>query len=146
MKWHNNFIRTRPIAGVSWSEYASTITDRFSTTLFQDGMGILTSTVQTGSLEEYCDRFDENLLRVTIAEEYAISIFLKGLKPEISAIVRVLDPKTMKNAYMLAKKQNVALSIMPKPHYNRSYSSNSSILNPIPVTSVKPLVNTSHLP
>ncbi|XP_076883715.1 uncharacterized protein LOC143532581 [Bidens hawaiensis] len=105
IKWHNNFIKNRLITGVTWSEYSRTIIDRFSSTLFQDGMGILISTTQTGTLEDYCDKFDENLLRVTISEEYAVNIFLRGLKPELSGLVRVLDPKSMKQAYMLAKKQ-----------------------------------------
>ncbi|XP_076902380.1 uncharacterized protein LOC143557114 [Bidens hawaiensis] len=132
MKWHNNFIKNRQIATVSWSEYSRTITDRFSSTLFNDAMGILISTVQTGLLEDFSDQFDENLLRVTIAEEYVVSIFLKGLKPEI----------------LLAKKQNATnlkVSYQPKT-YTKPFNNSSSTLNPTPLSTVKPPVHTSHLP
>ncbi|KAJ0846204.1 hypothetical protein HanRHA438_Chr15g0722211 [Helianthus annuus] len=71
MKLHSSYLKrlVKPISEVTWSEYSRTIIDRFSTTLFLDPMGILTSTIQTGSLEDYCEKFDANLLRVTICEE-----------------------------------------------------------------------------
>ncbi|XP_022032945.1 uncharacterized protein LOC110934059 [Helianthus annuus] len=149
IKWHNNFAKTRPIASVSWAEYARTITDRFSKQLFRDAMGILSSTVQDGELETYCDEFDENLLRVTIAEEYAISLFIKGLKPELGGPVSMFDPKTMKEAYMLAKKQKLANDKMKsqfKPSFNSKPTSSTFIHNPKPISTFKPPVNTSHLP
>ncbi|KAJ0467740.1 putative nucleotidyltransferase, Ribonuclease H [Helianthus annuus] len=155
MKWHSSYLKTlvKPISEVTWLEYSRTIIDRFSTTLFHDAMGILTSTVQTGSLEDYCEKFDANLLRVTICEEYAVSIFLNGLKPELGCPVRMFEPKNMKEAYKFAKKQdaaNLALSNKPKFHTNYSgkyYPPNSnSVHNPTPVSSIKPPANTAHLP
>ncbi|XP_022040582.1 uncharacterized protein LOC110943134 [Helianthus annuus] len=147
MKWHANFIKnlTKPISEVSWSEYTSHLVDRFSVNQYNDAMGDLASTVQLGSLEEFCDKFDEKLLRVTICEEYAVSIFLNNLKPEISGPVRLFEPKNMKEAYKYSKKQDMANKISAaKP---RTY------LNPTPIssfkstnTNIKPPVNTQHLP
>ncbi|XP_021974504.1 uncharacterized protein LOC110869570 [Helianthus annuus] len=139
MKWHNNFAKTRAIAGVTWAEYARTITDRFSTQMFKDAMRILSSTVQSGELEDYCDEFDENLLRVTIAEEYAISLFIKGLKPELGGPVSMFDPKTMKEAYMLAKKQKVANDKIKNQFTSKTVATSKPMyLNPKPVSQFKP--------
>ncbi|XP_021974785.1 uncharacterized protein LOC110869888 [Helianthus annuus] len=149
MKWHNNFVKNRPLASIPWAEYSRTIIDRFSTQLFKDAMGLLSSTIQTGDLETYCDEFDENLLRVTIAEEYAISLFIKGLKPELGGPVSMFDPKTMKEAYMLAKKQKVAndrVKNQYKTPFNSKPTPSTFVANPKPLSSLKPPVNTSHLP
>ncbi|KAJ0935794.1 hypothetical protein HanRHA438_Chr03g0123541 [Helianthus annuus] len=113
MKWHVAYLKTlvKPISEVTWSEYSRNIIDRFSTNLFHDAMGLLTSTVQVGSLEDYCKKFDENLLRVTICEKYAVSIFLNVLKPELGCPVRMFGPKKLKEAYEIAKNQVNLLAI-----------------------------------
>ncbi|XP_022019611.1 uncharacterized protein LOC110919656 [Helianthus annuus] len=155
MKWHSSYLKrlVKPISEVTWSGYSRTIIDRFSTTLFLDPMGILTSTIQTGSLEDYCEKFDANLLRVTICEEYAVSIFLNGLKPELACPVRMFEPRNMKEAYKFAKKQDASNQTLATKHkYHSTYngkffpSNSNSVQNPTPISSVKPPVNTAHLP
>ncbi|KAJ0765569.1 putative retrotransposon gag domain-containing protein [Helianthus annuus] len=113
MKWHSAYLKTsvKPISEITWSEYSRNIIDRFSTNLFHDAMGLLTSTVQVGSLEDYYEKFDENFLRVTICEEYTVSIFLNGLKSELRCPVSMFGPKKLKESYEMAKNQVNLLAI-----------------------------------
>ncbi|XP_021971560.1 uncharacterized protein LOC110866725 [Helianthus annuus] len=167
MKWHAAFVKqlTKPITNVAWFEYSSSIVESFSTNQFNDPMGILTSTIQSGELEEFCERFDENLLRVNICEEYVVSIFLNGLKPDLAGLVRMFEPKTMKEAYKCSKKQDMANKNLSR---TKSYSNHSSKFYPSPTpvsankpntipfstykpntthsSNMKPPVNTNHLP
>ncbi|KAK9062911.1 hypothetical protein SSX86_020101 [Deinandra increscens subsp. villosa] len=152
LKWHHNIMKLKnvPVANVDWKEYASAITARFSTTMFEDAMGVLTSIAQTGTLEEFYQLFDECLLKVTISEEYAVSIFLKGLKPEIGCPVRMFQPKTLKQAFArMQDSANVTLGVKPS-HANRYNPFNTytpaNVKNPTPLATFRSPSNAAKLP
>ncbi|KAJ0578410.1 putative nucleotidyltransferase, Ribonuclease H [Helianthus annuus] len=149
VKWHQSFLKTKtvPISEILWKDYSEAIVARFSTILFEDAMGTLTSMQQTGSLEEFCDEFDACLLRVSIPEPYAVSIFLKAVKPEIGGPVRMFQPKNMKEVFYLAKIQDTTNKSLMHSGSNK-YSGNSvnSYGNNRVNGTVKPPANVSHLP
>ncbi|KAF5799135.1 putative armadillo-like helical protein [Helianthus annuus] len=67
---------------------------------------------QTGSFQDYCDSFDLLLTKVILSEEYATSLFVRGLKSEIKLWVKFLNPKTLNEAYEKAKNQVNLLGIL----------------------------------
>lgn len=62
-------------------------------------MAELVAFKQTGSGQDYLDKFDELLNQVKVKEEHSISIFLANLKPEIEVQKRILGPRTLMKAY-----------------------------------------------
>ena len=76
---------------------------RFGENEYTDPMLDMVSLKQTSSVEEFYKEFKSlfNLLQLT--DEYALSIFLNNLKPEISKSLRLFHPKTLTHALNLAK-------------------------------------------
>lgn len=116
------------------------ITARFSDALLEDAMEDLTSLMQTGSLRDYCRQFDALLNKVTIYEEYAVSIFLKGLKTELRCPVNMFRPKTLHDAYSLARLQEITNSTLSSTARGQS---NRYILS---VSRIPPPASTTGLP
>lgn len=56
---------------------------------------------QTGSVKDFQANFDNVLSRLSISNENVISIFLNGLKHEISDDVRIGKHNTLPQAYQL---------------------------------------------
>ena len=52
--------------------------------------------------------FEMLLERAQLGEEQALSCFFAGLKNEMEMMVRMFNPKTLQEAYFLAKLQEVA--------------------------------------
>ncbi|MFS7996550.1 putative nucleotidyltransferase, Ribonuclease H [Helianthus anomalus] len=148
VKWHQSFLKLRaiPITDISWPDYSQAIIDRFSTTLFEDAMGNLTSLTQTGTLEDFCKLFDSCLLKVSIAEPYAVSIFLKALKPEIGGPVKMFQPKTLKEAFRLAKIQEATNKSLGVGQSSRSVSISNNGYGGNKNQGVKPPAYTTQLP
>lgn len=90
------------LAFPTWEEYVSTLNTRFGTYLYDDPMAELKELKQTGSVMDYHDKFD-TLLNMELAEEYAVSCFISGLKEEIQVPVRMFQPRTLQKALSLAK-------------------------------------------
>jgi hypothetical protein len=70
---------------------------------------------QTRNLETYIQDFDVLCNRAEINEKQAMVFFIGGLEVEIKNLVKMFEPKTLKQAYNLARLQNKTLS------YRRSY-------------------------
>lgn len=132
------------------------ITAWFVDSLLEDEMEDLTTLYQTGSLKNYCRSFDALLNKVTIWEEYDVSIFLCGLIPTIRCPIKLFTPQTLQDAYSLARAQeitNAAISsamgsLSPRKTYHASTSSVSLILKvPTPVNAAKlPILPTPSRP
>ncbi|KAJ0920389.1 putative nucleotidyltransferase, Ribonuclease H [Helianthus annuus] len=114
LQWHQGFMKSsgKQMADVTWDEYSRSAAARFAETLIEDAMGALKALVQTGELDEYCDEFDLLLNKVTLQDEYTISLFIEGLKPEIKCHVKMFKPKTLRETYSLARMQNQANKIL----------------------------------
>ncbi|KAJ0745438.1 putative nucleotidyltransferase, Ribonuclease H [Helianthus annuus] len=114
LQWHQGFMKStgKQIGDVTWDEYTRNASTRFAATLIEDAMGALKALTQTGELEDYCDEFDLLLNKVTLPDEYTISLFIEGLKPEIKCHVRMFKPKTLRETYSLARMQNQSNKIL----------------------------------
>jgi hypothetical protein len=60
---------------------------------------------QVGTLENYIHNFDILWNKVGIGEKQALVIFLGGLELEIKSIVKMFEPKDLRQAYNLARLQ-----------------------------------------
>jgi len=70
---------------------------------------------QVGSVEQYQDTFDALLIRIEdLLASHAISYFLSGLTLEIQHNVRMFKPKTLHDAYYLAKLHEATLASIAK--------------------------------
>ncbi|KAL4565185.1 hypothetical protein LXL04_029270 [Taraxacum kok-saghyz] len=114
MQWHQSYMKTRgcAIQDLHWPDYVRSITSRFGTSMYDDAMEQLTSLYQTSSLQDYCQTFDLLLNKVTISEEYAINIFLRGLKPEMKGHIKMFKPKALRDTYALARLQDANLTAL----------------------------------
>jgi hypothetical protein len=90
----------------TWEEFARAIQIRFGRGAYDDPMETLSKLKQEGSLEDYKTKFDTLALKVQrLPEEHKLSCFLGGLKPEIRLPVRMFNPKSLLDAYSLARIQ-----------------------------------------
>ena len=86
-----------------------------------------------------------NLLQVP--DDYALSVFIGNLKPEISKPVRLFYPKTLTHALSLAKQLESLMLNTPRrpyiPYKNPVTTTNTyPILQPPPKTDLPPLLPT----
>ncbi|XP_042032325.1 uncharacterized protein LOC121779040 [Salvia splendens] len=150
LQWHRGFLTLHgDEASVDWRYYISCVAARFGAHAFEDPLADLRNLKQKGTLHSYMDTFDELYPRVGIREDQALSFFLSGLIDELQMPVRMFRPKSLAEAYSLAKLQDLtvkALGLKPKgmqsnAYPNSSYYSNSKSMA---VTSTsKPVVNTN---
>jgi len=90
----------------TWEEFARAIQIRFGRGAYDDPMETLSKLKQEGSLEDYKTKFDTLALKVQrLPEEHKLSCFLGGLKAEIRLSVRMFNPKSLLDAYSLARIQ-----------------------------------------
>ncbi|GJW71025.1 putative mitochondrial protein [Tanacetum coccineum] len=78
--------------------------------------------------------------KVKLSEAYALSLFIGGLKDEISMSVRMFKPNTLTDVYCLAKIQEATLHVLktkqtpllttPKAPYTNSYANRSMTYPP----------------
>jgi len=80
----------------------------------------LTEHKQEGELEGYIKDFDILWNRAQIFEKQALVFFLGGLEIEIKNLVKMFEPKSLKQAYNLARLHNNTLTYRKiTPHYPR---------------------------
>ncbi|KAD2394077.1 hypothetical protein E3N88_41054 [Mikania micrantha] len=108
IQWHQAFMKTRgaTVVELPWADYVRAISARFSNAMFEDPMEEIASLTQTDDLHSLNTSFDELLNKVSISETQAVSLYLKALKPEIRGPVKMFKPKTLHEAYGLAKIQD----------------------------------------
>ncbi|GJS00938.1 putative nucleotidyltransferase, ribonuclease H [Tanacetum coccineum] len=107
LQWHRAYmkIRAATISEIPWNDYVKSISARFSNAMFEDPLEELASLNQTGTLHELNTTFDSLLNKVNLTETQAISLYLKALKPDIRGPVKMFKPRTLHEAYGLAKTQ-----------------------------------------
>ncbi|XP_022019619.1 uncharacterized protein LOC110919665 [Helianthus annuus] len=129
LRWHQGFVASqdRPIEAIPWADYVRSITARFSDNLWEDAMEEIKNLQQTGSLSDYCNAFDNLMTKVVLSKEYTASLFVGGLKPEIRCLVKVFRPRTLREAYAMAKQQdNVHTTLFGTKKVGSSLSSHSA--------------------
>ncbi|XP_074317936.1 uncharacterized protein LOC141654717 [Silene latifolia] len=134
LAWHQSFIKNRKEESLlKWDEYERAIKNRFGN-MHEDPMSDLLMLKQKGSVQKYHDEFDVLISKLTLQPDYALSCFITGLEDNITLMVRMLKPKTISDAYSLAKLQEASLALLPKPIPKTTFS--------YPSTSKPPLLPT----
>jgi hypothetical protein len=94
----------------SWEEFLVAIQVRFGKGAYDDPMETLSKLKQTGALEEYKTQFEVLANRVLrLIDSHKVSMFLGGLRDDIRLPVRMFNPKTLNDAYALARIQEECL-------------------------------------
>lgn len=65
-------------------------------------------------MKQYQDDFDVLLSKVDLTEQQAIRFYIGGLQPEVEMVVRMFNPKTLTDTYLLAKLQEATLNAAKK--------------------------------
>ncbi|KAH0655478.1 hypothetical protein KY285_030360 [Solanum tuberosum] len=103
--WHRSYMNVRNTAvHPTWTEYILDLNERFGDG-YEDSMEAIKHLEQTSNVRAYQDEFDRLLIGVNLSNENAISCFLGGLKPELNKSVKMQAPKTLMQAYKLARLQ-----------------------------------------
>ncbi|GJU22229.1 retrotransposable element Tf2 [Tanacetum coccineum] len=86
------------------------------------------------------EQFEALMNKVELSEAYAVSLFIGGLKDEISMSVRMFKPNTLTDVYCLAKMQGATLHVLKtkqtpllttlKAPYTNSYANRSMTYPP----------------
>jgi hypothetical protein len=110
----------------TWSEFLIAIQVRFGRGSYDDPMETLSKLKQTGSLDDYKTQFEILANRVhRLIDPHKLSCFLGGLRDDIRLPVRMFNPKTLNDAYSLAKIQEECIAINLKSGKSVWYSSKS---------------------
>ena len=75
----------------------------FSENEFTNAMLEIVCLKQSQTVEDYYEEFESLLNLLQLLDDYALSIFISNLKPEISKHDRLFYPKTLTHALNLAK-------------------------------------------
>ncbi|VFQ63309.1 unnamed protein product [Cuscuta campestris] len=129
--WHRSYMRDVNINNYSWTEYALALNGRFGET-FEDPMGELKNLVQKGTVREYQASFDRLMTIVNLSNENAISCFIGGLKTELNKAVRMHAPKTLMQAYKIARLQEEVFTAQAQSWGLRSGGKQSGGILPTP--------------
>ncbi|GJX58414.1 reverse transcriptase [Tanacetum coccineum] len=141
LNWHKQFIR-KNCENVQWTVYEREVQKRFDH-VFEDPMVELKNLKQVTTVQIvklYQEQFDALMNKVELSEAYAVSLFIGGLKDEISMLVRMFKPNTLTDVYCLAKMQGATLHVLktkqtlllttPKAPYTNSYANRSMTYPP----------------
>lgn len=93
-----------------WDEYVEDVKVKFGDRVYEDYMPDLKRLNQTRELIGYINAFDACAHKTTLSEANVLSCFLTGLKNEVGYPVRMQSPKTLQQAYALARMQNAYLT------------------------------------
>ncbi|GJW59898.1 retrotransposable element Tf2 [Tanacetum coccineum] len=151
LAWHRQLMKIHGEI-VEWSLYESEILKRFGA-CYEDPMEELKNLKQDGSVANYQDQFKVLLGKVELSDQYAISLFLGGLQTDIGLVVKMFKPKSLYDAYHLARMQEASKAAFakrytpildtPKTQFNKpSYPKTQTTL-PLPATSSTKMVTTN---
>ncbi|XP_048596340.1 uncharacterized protein LOC106362703 [Brassica napus] len=133
LQWHHSYIANRYNQFPLWPEYVAAISDRFSK-LFDDPLSELVSLKQgNDTIDEYLDKFDCAMNRITLTPAHALSIFLTNMHQHLALHVRQFKVDTVPEAAKIAKLHELSLMHTPsrtaRPSSNAPQRSNFSQTN-----------------
>ena len=104
LSWFKAMRNTNSLS--TWDEFVLAIQVRFCKGSYDNPMENLSKLKQTGLLEEYKTQFKLLANRVLrLSDSQKLSMFLGGLRDDIRVPVRMFNPKTLNDAYTLARMQ-----------------------------------------
>ncbi|GKD03897.1 DEAD-box ATP-dependent RNA helicase 41 [Tanacetum coccineum] len=98
--------------------YEGEVVKRFSA-IYEDPIVDLKNLKQEASIQQYQEAFETLLNRVELNEAYAVSLFIGGLKKEVSMPIRMFKITNLTDVYAMAKMQEATNAVL-KPRYNSS--------------------------
>ncbi|CAM8999660.1 unnamed protein product [Rhodiola kirilowii] len=114
LQWHHNFMSSRFDQFPSWPEYIVAISTRFGS-LLDDPLADLVSLKQGADhVEEYLDKFECALTRLTLPIHHALSIFLTNMHPHLALHVRQFNVSTVAEAARIARLHESSLQHSPQ--------------------------------
>nr|GEX48115.1 hypothetical protein [Tanacetum cinerariifolium] len=133
--WHQQFC-IRFGENCPWELYEKEVLKRFGTVL-EDPLMELKKLKQEGTVKDYQEKFEELLNIVELDEKHAISLFLGGLKNEISMQIRMFTLDSLTDVFYMAKMQEqtlVALKarytpLLPNPASKLNISNSQGVRN-----------------
>ena len=114
--WHQNYMRSLGGQIVSWSAYVSPMLPIWGGGE-KNPLEELIELKQRNDLETYIKDFDILWNRSEISEKNALVFFIGGLDIEVKNMIKMFEPKSLKQAYTLARLQDNTLT-------HRRYGSN----------------------
>ncbi|XP_056860229.1 uncharacterized protein LOC130508648 [Raphanus sativus] len=130
LQWHHGYITNRYNIYPLWPDYISAISSRFGE-LYYDPLAELVSLKQSSdTIDEYLEKFDSSMTRLTLPPEHALSIFLTNMNQHLAFHVRQFNVTTVPEAARIAKFHDLSLQHAPvkssRPSYNSYQKTNSS--------------------
>ncbi|GKB58284.1 reverse transcriptase [Tanacetum coccineum] len=153
--WHQQFCK-RFGEDCPWNMYQKEVLKRFGL-VFDDPLMELKKLKQDGTVKDYQQKFEALLNMVELEEKHAISLFLGGLKSEISLQIRMFTLHTLTEAFYMAKMQEQTLVALksrytpllptpsPKSNNNVAYGSRTNSVPVKPNTSYNKNPNRTRL-
>jgi hypothetical protein len=131
-----------------WDNFARAIQLRFGPPSYDDPMGLLIKLKHVNSIEEYKGLFESLSNRIrNLSSMHKLSCFMSGLKDEVRLAIKMQGPRTLGEAYALAKIQeqylaNVKGSTRPSYEANKDnweqYSSQEVAAQFVPKVAAHP--------
>ncbi|XP_013594359.1 PREDICTED: uncharacterized protein LOC106302390 [Brassica oleracea var. oleracea] len=133
LPWHHSYLANRYNIFPLWPEYVAAASYRFSE-LYDDPLSELVSLKQVNeSVDEYLEKFDSAMTRITLAPAHALSIFLTNIHQHLAFHVRQFKVNSIPEAAKIAKLHELSLSHTstkpPRTIFNSSQRSNFSQSN-----------------
>nr|GFA94747.1 gypsy/Ty3 retroelement polyprotein [Tanacetum cinerariifolium] len=113
--WYQQYVKKYP-NNTQWEHFEVDVVKRFGF-LYDDPIVELKNLKQTGSVQTYQEAFEALLNRVDLPEPVAVSMFMRGLKPEVGTPMRMFQATTLSETYGLARMKE-ATNTIHKPRYN----------------------------
>jgi hypothetical protein len=113
LSWFKAMRNTNSLS--TWDEFVLVIKVRFGKGSYVDPMENLSKLKQTGLLEEYKTQFELLANRVLRwNDSHKLSMFSGGLRDDTRVPVRMFNPKTLNDAYALARMREECIMINTK--------------------------------
>ncbi|GJR48181.1 gypsy/ty3 retroelement polyprotein [Tanacetum coccineum] len=112
LTWHRQFEKINGDL-VTWEVYEVEIYKRFGP-CYEDPMEEIKNLRQNGTVLDYQDQFEALVSRVELTESQVISCFVAGLQQEIGLMLKMFRPKSLYDAYQLARIQETVKAINTK--------------------------------
>ncbi|KAL4387688.1 hypothetical protein GQ457_09G030390 [Hibiscus cannabinus] len=139
LQWHQFVVKSHGgLQHIGWSDYLQLIKERFAPEGFEDPFAELVALRQMETtVDQFYEDFIQLLNQVQLPDEYVLSIFKNHLRIEISQFVKLLQPKSLLDAFHLAKHVEAMLCPMQAKTIRASQKVSSSPLSvSIPARSV----------
>ena len=144
LQWHQRLIKTKgSMKDLQWNEYIAEMRGRFHNDEFADPMADLVSLKQSSTVEEFYEEFEALLNLLNLSEDYALSIFLSNLHPDISKSIRLFHPKSLTHALSLAKQMETIISNPPRKPFIPC--TRNTLASPVSTNMPSPMKTQSHV-